>query len=154
MVIATVFLSIIGMSAGFALGTRHESSPPAPPVNLPTPSVGVTEGTVCPAEMLTTARRAGLSTALTEVLQVRTTDTGMVVWICQDPSGALYYQANDGGEAATWIEGQTALFLAKVTLENGTYVATASDGNTFHVNKRQLRIRTKNGEQTHPVVPQ
>ncbi|MEV4708922.1 hypothetical protein [Actinoplanes sp. NPDC049316] len=155
-VIATVFLSIIGMSAGFALGTRHNNARDIRGVNnvpgdyTPTADTGID----CPPEMHDTARRLGFAGTLTQVLRVRAADTGTTVWICRDPDGKLFYQANRGGEAAKWIEGETALFLSDVRQDGDTYTAVAHDGNTFSVNDHELTVVTKRGTETHDVEPE
>ncbi|GGQ78284.1 hypothetical protein GCM10010166_55530 [Couchioplanes caeruleus subsp. azureus] len=160
MVIATIFLSVIGMSAGFVLGTRHEAVPVAERSDAPgTPDTQVStdKRTECPEQMQETAERRGITGTLHQVLRVRTTDlasdtgTETTVWICETPDGALVYQANRGDEESEWIEGKTALFLTRVTSEGDTYVATADDGNKFFVNMSELRIKTKKGEERHDV---
>ena len=157
MVIATVFLCIIGMSAGFALGTRHKNnletlSQDVPDVNPP--SFAPAPGIECPPEMHDTAGRLGFTGPLTQVLRVRADATGTTVWICQDPDGNLYYQGNRGGESAEWVEGQTALFLDGVVREGDTYVAVAHDGNKFMVNDRKLTVVTNSGEKRYDVQPE
>jgi hypothetical protein len=155
-VIATVFLSIIGMSAGFALGTRHRNAAHQQTVD-PVPDGGTSSedsSIECPPEMHDTARRLGFTGTLTQVLRVRTADTGTTVWICRDPDGSLYYQANRGGESAKWIEGETALFLSNVRQEGDTFTAVAHDGNEFSVNDHELRVVTKHGTETHDVEPE
>ncbi|MFI7599022.1 hypothetical protein [Actinoplanes sp. NPDC049681] len=152
-VIATVFLSIIGMSAGFALGTRHEdaratSSPNATDTPVQDTSIE------CPPEMHQTALRLGITGRLIQVLRVRADATGTTVWICQDPDGKLYYQANRGGEEAKWVEGETALFLSDVTEDGNTYTAKAADGNTFVVNRSELRVTRNGKETTYEVRPE
>jgi hypothetical protein len=88
---------------------------------------------------------------------VRTLSTGpgTTVWICQDEGGRLFYQANKGGVAARWVEGDTALFLHDVVRRENDYLATAADGNTFSVNERRLEITFQDGKtQTLDVVPE
>ncbi|WP_232234580.1 hypothetical protein [Actinoplanes sp. N902-109] len=163
-VIATVFLAIIGMSAGLALGTQHDDllknaadSGQAP---APVPSDGSATSAApgrkaCPEKMQETSRRLGFSDQLTLVLQVRTEDTGLVVWICQDAGAKLFYQANRGGEQGEWVEGKTALFLENVSQSGDTFVASAKDGATFTVDHSDLRIVKKDGEEEeHPVEVQ
>ena len=157
MVIATVFLSIIGMSAGFALGTRHKDtvgsqSQDVPDTYLPASDPG--PGIECPPEMHATARRLGFFGTLTQILRVRADATGTTVWICRDPDGRLYYQGNRGGESAKWVEGETALFLADVFQDGDSYEATAHDGNRFIVNERELRVITASGEKRYDVQPE
>lgn len=155
MVIATVFLSIIGMSAGFALGTRHEGASVSPTSGVPQePGAGDGDGVACPPEMKETARKLGFDDSLTQILRVRADETGTTVWICRDSAGKLYYQANRGGEAAKWVEGETALFLSDVTQDGDTYTAKAADGNTFAVNGSELRVTVKGDESTYEVRPE
>jgi len=161
-VIATVFLSVIGISAGLALGSYHRShqqvvseNPPDLYEETPAPATEPS-GTACPPEMHDTARiKFGITSRLVQVLRVSAADTGTTVWICRDDSGKLYYQANKGGEAQRWVEGETALFLPKVTDEDGTYTVVAPDGNSFSVNEQELKVKFKNGRPTevHSVEP-
>ncbi len=161
MVIATVFLAIIGMSAGLALGTRHEraqqsADQPTEPVVPVAPSATSGSGPSairCPDEMEQTARAKGYSTPLEQVMRVRAADTGTTVWICSDAKGGLYYQSNKGGYEATWIEGETALFLPKVKKKGDTYVGIAPDGNVFTVSPTELRIAFASGreDEVHSV---
>lgn len=151
MVIATVFLSIIGMSAGLVLGSRHF------PVRVDdqgyVPDEPTAAPVACPAEMHDTARRVGYYVALTQVLRVRAS-TGTTVWICQDERGRLFYQANQGGYDKKWIEGETALFLDDVTKDSQGYHAKAADGNEFSVNEDRLEIIKKGVAQSWDVVPE
>ncbi|GAA2516259.1 hypothetical protein [Winogradskya humida] len=160
-VIATVFLAIIGISAGFALGTEHSrydrasQQSPADQGGVPDgggPTENAPAGIECPPEMQATARRLGFTGTLTQILRVRADETGTSVWICQDPAGSLYYQANKGGQDAKWIEGETALFLSDVSQDGDTYTATAKDGATFVVNDEELRVRTKTGQKYEYAV--
>ncbi|WP_238547242.1 hypothetical protein [Actinoplanes friuliensis] len=158
-VIATVFLSIIGMSAGLVLGSRHETPPqlngPDDP-NAYVPPEPTSQSVECPPQMHDTARKVlGYDVNLSQVLRVRTEDTDMSVWVCRDDAGELYYQANRGGDSGRWVEGQTALFLSGVAQGDDDYHATANDGNFFSVNESRLKIVFKNGKQeTHPVSPE
>jgi hypothetical protein len=158
-VIATVFLSIIGMSAGLVLGSRHHPRGQADNQGssyVPTEqSDDSPDATDCPEQMRATARRLGYDVALTEVLRVRVPSTGTTVWICEDVGGRLFYQANKGGPTARWVEGETALFLPGVVRGEDDYHAKAADGNTFSVNKERLQITFRNGEtQSQEVVPE
>jgi hypothetical protein len=156
-VIATVFLTIIGMSAGFALGTRHKDTQDSHQSVEPVPDNGTPsedQGIECPAQMQDTARRLGFSGTLTQVLRVRSADSETVVWICRDPDGSLYYQANRGDESARWVEGETALFLSGVQQDGDTYTAVAHDGNRFSVNDHELKVVTKNRTEKHDVQPE
>jgi hypothetical protein len=160
-VIATVFLAIIGISAGFALGSQHQPVPDDAAVPNPVPSEAtpppptIASGPECPEKMQETSRRLGFSDQLTQVLRVRTTDTGLVVWICQDRDAKLFYQANRNGEEGRWVESETALFLDNVEQSGDTFVATAKDGATFTVDRSELQVVKKNGdEEEHPVEVQ
>ncbi len=155
MVIATVFLVIIGASAGYALGTEHrrddwaaETPAPAEPDNPAGPP-----RLDCPPEIQKTASARGHETPLEQVLRVRADDTGTTVWICADSTGGLFYQSNKGGYQAKWIEGETALFLPGVEQRDGIFVVTAPDGNVFSVDRSELRIKFASGEpdEVHPV---
>ncbi|MEU8235128.1 hypothetical protein AB0C12_36520 [Actinoplanes sp. NPDC048967] len=156
-VIATVLLSIIGMSAGLVLGSRHETprqtgeqtDGQAPYV----PTEPALSPGNCPPEMHATARRVlGEDVRLTKVLQVRTLDTGTTVWICRDDTDRLFYQANRGGAEGKWIEGETALFLENVEPRGDGYFARAADGNTFDVNSERLEVVRKGEKKTYKVT--
>jgi hypothetical protein len=148
-VIATVFLSVIGMSAGLVLGSRHTdnsaaSQPTQPQVTVFTTAPGPTPtGPACRPETQTAARQFGATGTLRIVLLLRTAYTA--VWICQDDAGRLYYHANRGGEKAKWLEGQTALFLTGVQRTGEGFEVTASDGTRFLITSKQLYIVHKNG---------
>jgi hypothetical protein len=151
-VIATVFLSIIAMSAGLVLGSHYK--PPDTPADTYVPTEPAATTIACPPEMHATARRLGYDVTLSQVLKVRVAGTGTTVWICHDELSRLYYQANRGGYEKTWIEGKTALFLPNVVRDADGYLATADDGNTFAVNEQRLEI-VKNGKtQTWDVTPE
>ena len=141
MVIATVFLSIIGMSAGLVLGSRHV---PVSQVVDP-PATGASGAVECPEQMHITARRLGFDGRLTQVLRVRTTTSDTTVWICSDASGRLFYQANKGGPDGRWVEGETALFLSDVSRDGEGYHGVAADGNVFSVNTQHLKVVFKGG---------
>jgi hypothetical protein len=144
-VIATVFLTIIGMTVGFLLGERHrrdavQSADTLPSTYVPEPTP-VASGPLCPKRTQELAMR--LNSASGELHQVMRVETEKqtVVWICVDGAGRLYYQANRGGEQATWVEGVTALYLPDVTaVGDHEYVATASDQTLFRVSRKELRI--------------
>ena len=154
MVIATVLLSLIGMSAGLVLGSRHEEPQQTGEQTGYVPTESTVSPDACPAQMHDTARRVGLDVTLTQVLRVRTAGTGTTVWICQDQNGELYYQANRGGSEEKWIEGETALFLSKVVRKQDGYLATANDGNTFFVNEDLLEVVRKGDKQQYDVAPE
>jgi hypothetical protein len=149
-VIATVFLSIIGMSAGLVLGSRqrqdgretqqqHQETTPA------TPDTTEDDRLPCRKETRDVARRFGATGTLRIALLLRTGTSA--VWICEDEAGRLYYHANRGGEKARWIENETALFLPAVRRDGDGYAVTAPDGTTFSVTTERLLIVHTDGRQ-------
>lgn len=154
MVIATVLLSIIGMSAGLVLGSRHETAQPAGDQNGQVPTGAPTSPVDCPRKMHDTARKVGFDLPMTQLLKVRAPETGTTVWICTDREGRLFYQANRGGEEGQWVEGKTALFLSNVVRKDDGYFATATDGNTIFVNNERLDVVRKGVPDTSVVVPE
>jgi hypothetical protein len=161
-VIATVFLTIIGMTAGFMLGERrrHEASggsvtrPAGTETTTPPVPSAVADGTLCPEEMLQLAIRSGFPGELFQVMKIKT-NNGTTVWICQDYRGHLYFQSKTGGYDVPLRQGVNALFLSDV-VQTGTdqYTATANEGNTFVVTRKSLEVRFVDGRttQTNPVV--
>jgi hypothetical protein len=154
-VIATIFLTIIGMSAGLALGAHHKhlSADDQPRDNVPaviTPTEATTSPSLdpdakpCTSHTQEIAPTYGAQGELTIVLKLRTDKS--TVWICRDSVGALFYHANRGGEFATWQEGTTALFLTGVQAVGDEYVVSANDGVTFRITSRQLKIVHKDGK--------
>jgi len=159
-VIATVFLTIIGMTAGFVLGERHrrlvqaaaETTQPSTEAggsSAPAPS-----GKPCPDETLATATSHGYSGDLRQVFHV-VTDNGNVVWICADPDNQLFYQGKTGGVDAPLIEGKNGLFLPKVIRQGDDEyeVIAPNDYNRIKVNREQLIVlRTDGRKQVQNVV--
>jgi len=162
-VIATVFLTIIGMTAGFMLGEWHRDQARAGvttgPTNTdtntdtntgtssPTPSLLPTDGG-CPDEADQMAVSLGFPGDLRQVLKI-ITDKGTTVWICQDPQGALYYQSKTGGADAPLRQGKNALFLSSVVrLDTDEYEARAAEGNRFVVSRKTLEVHFANGAPT------
>jgi hypothetical protein len=162
-VIATVFLTIIGMTAGFTLGERHrravraaaEQTPGSGPGTQWSPAAAPTRtGPRCPAEAEETALRTlSRSIELYQVLKVQT-ENQTTVWICQDATGALYFQSKTGGLDAQLVEGKNGLFLPGVLPRGpGQYQAVADDGNQFVVDRTELVIHfAKGGTETHRVI--
>jgi hypothetical protein len=153
-VIATVFLTIIGISVGLALAAqaRRDTSVTQQPA-APVPAGP--DGPACRSETQQVAKRFSPSGTLVVVLRVRTASAG--VWICSDGAGRLYYHANRGGPNAEWIENRTALFLPDVVADGDGYRATATDAKglvtTFSVNRQRLLIKHGNGRlEKQPVV--
>ncbi|MBB2948097.1 hypothetical protein FB565_007868 [Actinoplanes lutulentus] len=141
-VIATVLLTIIGMIGGYLLGEERNREPRAEVTPEP---VTLVDGPLCPEQTQRAGAIQGASGELVEVLRVRTVRK-TVIWICQDRTGQLFYHANKGGTDADWIENKTALFLGGVWQDsNGSYVATAVDGNVFSVDETGLTIAYADG---------
>jgi hypothetical protein len=154
-VIATVFLSIIGMSAGLVLGSHHESpQPPDDSGGIYVPIEPTSDAKRCPDEMHDTASRLGFEGTLNQVLRVRAVSTGTTVWICRNEEGRLFYQSNKGGYDQKWIEGETALFLSNVVPKDDGYLATADDGNTFFVDEQRLEVVAKGKKRSWDVTPE
>ena len=155
-VIATVFLTIIGMSAGIALASWHKGQQQADQ----TQGAGATtevpttpSAEPCRPETQKIAPGYGAQGTLRIKLLLRTT-SGTAVWICADDAGQLFYHANRDGEDAKWIEGTTALFLPGVQSDGvGGYEVIADDGTTFSINSSRLYIVHKNGKpETQPAA--
>ena len=157
MVIATVFLSIIGISAGLVLGSRHQDSaratptftttaPALPETSSPAPTA---TGKPCRPETQAASQLVGGAGTLTQVLLLRTKTS--VVYICRDEAGSLYYHANNGGDR--WVENETALFLPNVVRRGDGYEVTAADGATFSVTRKRLLIVHADGrEEEQPAA--
>lgn len=154
-VIATVLLSIIGMSAGLILGSQRErdqdagqqqqAQDPSVDHNTTTPTEPTEPaGPPCRSETQDMAGQFGAVGTLRIALELRTGSS--TVWICVDEGGRYYYHANRGGADGPWIERKTALFLADVRKNGDEYLATASDGTTFSVTSERLFIVHKNGK--------
>jgi hypothetical protein len=155
-VIATVFLTIIGMSAGIAIASwRGGQNQDSQGQNITTPTAAGTtpSGDPCRPETQLIAPGFGAQGTLRIQLLLRTKTSA--IWICADEAGHLFYHANSGGENAKWIENKTALFLANVQPDaNGGYQVTATDGTTFSINSKRLLIVHKDGrEENQPAYP-
>ncbi|MCA2216758.1 hypothetical protein [Jidongwangia harbinensis] len=157
-VIATVFLSVIGMSAGLVLGARdkraareaqqqqqqQQQQQPEGPVAQPTE--GYDARPECREETQRMGADAGATGTLRIALLLRTASTA--VWICEDASGRLYYHANRGGEQAPWLERETALFLPDVQRDgDDAYEVRAADGTRFSITPKRLFIVHSDGRQ-------
>jgi hypothetical protein len=143
-VIATVFLSIIGMSAGLVLGSRHSDGQTVTPPPYTTSASPTPTGKPCRTETQEMGRTYGASGTLRVELLLRTGTSA--IWICSDDAGRLYYHANRGGEDARWVENETALFMTGVQRNGDGYVVQAHDGTTFSIDSRRLRIVHKDGK--------
>jgi hypothetical protein len=150
-VIATVFLTIIGMTAGYVLGERHrrdtqsqqsqqgagQSGSTTEQTATPVPSAS---GAPCPDAAQEAAAALGVG-ELGQVLMIKTKSKA-TVWICQDVAGHLYYQSH------TLVKGQdlplkqnfNGLFLPNVTSTDTGYVVVDQKGNRFVVTRERLQI--------------
>jgi hypothetical protein len=157
-VIATVFLTIIGLTAGFFLGERHRdekavASPATEPTQPQQAASPVADLVWCPPATREFAVQHGFPFDLHQVLKVQTGD-GTTVWICEDPDQRLYYQGKTGGPDAKLVQNENGLFLPGVH-KQGTdeYLAVAHNGNEFRINRTRLQVRFTSGNvETHWVV--
>jgi hypothetical protein len=159
-VIATVFLAIIGMSAGLALASWHQgqdqdkSSQSSSSTPAVAPASSAPTGEPCPSQTQTIAEALGNARGTLRI-QLKLVTKSSHVWICEDDAGQLFYQANREDENGTWIEGQTALFLTGVRSDgDGGYTVTDKKGTTsFSINSTRLQIVHKDGTvETQPAV--
>jgi hypothetical protein len=150
--IAAVFLAIIGLSVGLVMGSRANRSAPRGQERTTTPvSVVTTSPTsrapACRQETQDVAQRFEATGTLVVKLQIRTETSA--VWICADDADRLFYHANRGGAEAVWIEGKTALFLSGVASTGDGYRVTATDAQkrvtVFEVTRRALSITHHDG---------
>jgi hypothetical protein len=170
--IAAVFLTIIGVSVGLALGARARDRAAQAPAR--TPGVAVTSAAPsadrlaapsaatgpsaaarpCPEETQRESRRLGAQGRLVVRRHILTGDPGATrgvsdVYVCADARGELYYHAKSGDPAAPWIEGTNAILLGGVRQAGGVYVATSESSTgayTYEVFADRLRITRPGGE--------
>jgi hypothetical protein len=146
-VIATVFLTIIGMTVGFLLGERHRdqlrAAQKTTTTGVVTPDPGSSSappGPLCPPETLALAAKLNFPDSLYQILKI-TTENGTTVWICQDDAGSLYYQSKTRGVDSKLVQGDNGLFLSQVTRRGDKeYEAFADDGARFLVSTKKLEI--------------
>jgi hypothetical protein len=163
LLLAVIFLAILGAGAGFSLGTlardAHVSSPPtsnqpvqqvgtdpstpagndSPSTQTGTPSDGnPADSRHCPRHTVELAGAGPLSL----VLYLRTAQSE--VWVCRSGDGTLFYQGHAGQPGQPLYEGSTALFLKTIEREESTggYVATNTDPSgrvtKYHVTRQRL----------------
>lgn len=155
--LAMLFLAIIGGTVGYLVGEQHNhkvanaadggggSGGGTPGGGASTGGTGGTAsptlggGTRCPQHTRTLA-----GTDLVQLFYLETTQ-GSQVWICRSADGTLYYQGHRDNGNADFIEGTNALFLTDVHQEGDGYVArnyNPKDGSTteYHVTKQRLVI--------------
>lgn len=151
-VIATVFLTIIGGTFGFMLGERHRKDGATPQETSTTgpagePSSAAPSEPACPDEAIQFAADNQLPTDLRQIFKIITV-RGTTVWICRDGAGSLYFQSKTGGVDKPLVQGKNALFLSTVSqVGEDEYVAVATvDGNRFEVNRQQLVVHFASGK--------
>lgn len=151
MVIATVFLTIIGMTAGYVLGERHrrdnqsqqsaqgagQTASPTEQAATPEPSAS---GPPCPDAAQKAAAALGVG-ELGQVLMIKTKSQA-TVWICQDAGGNLYYQSHTlvKGRDLPLTQNINGLFLPGVTSTDTGYVVVDQNRNRFVVTRERLQI--------------
>jgi hypothetical protein len=164
-VIATVFLTIIGMAGGYVLGERHrqngddqpsqsQQQQSSPVSDVPSSAAPTPSGAPCPPEASEKAVEAGRPPQLSQVMKI-VTDNHTTVWICRDPAGDLYYQSKTGGVSGALVQGKNGLFLLNVQKTGSDqYEAYApNDGNRIEVSRTVLQVRFSNGKvQSNPVT--
>jgi hypothetical protein len=158
-VIATVFLTIIGMAGGYLLGERDRqaggpstgSSRPVTPVVASSPTA--VAGPLCPkaAQQAAAAVNSG---SLRQIFRIRTTNSS-TVWICQDPSGRLFYQSHTllDGQDRPLQQNRNGLFLSGVHRTADGFQVYDQYSNRFEINRRQFQIYFVSGKvQSNPVA--
>jgi hypothetical protein len=154
-VIATVFLTIIGGTVGFMLGERHRNDGDGgTPRETGTTQVvagesssAASSGPPCPDQAIEFAAQNQLPTDLHQIFKV-ITNRGTTVWICQDGAGSLYFQSKTGGVDKPLVQGRNGLFLSQVSrVGDDEYEAVATvDGNRFEVSRRQFIVHFASGK--------
>jgi hypothetical protein len=159
LLVALVFLAVIGASIGFVLGNwgggdspdtgaGREIDEPFTPSPLPSPSPSPST-TACPDY---TRQKAGKE--LTQVLYVRTDRSE--VWICVDANEDLYYQGHSGQPGEELIDGTNAIFLTDVEPTQYGYRARNTGGDSvteYLVSSKELVIQTPDGTRaTEPAI--
>jgi hypothetical protein len=156
-VIATVFLTIIGMTAGYMLGERHRrSEPPVPSqtqtagattvtASTPTPTVSV-DGPACPTPAQQAAAVYGTSD-LRRIFMILTANK-TTVWICEDPAGKFFYQSHTllNGQDLPLQQNRNGLFLPGVTRHGDGFEVFDQKGNRFEISRQKFQIYFVNGE--------
>ena len=163
LLLAVIFLAVLGGGVGFSLGTlsKHQrnaattapdgSGTDTTPTATTDTGGGPNPGKRCPPH---TEQQANAG-PLAQVLYLHTAQSE--VWICKDRNGTLYYQGHKGGPGDPMVEGSTALFLTDVRKEQGTdngYVATNTDPagpiTKYHVRPHRLIREYINYQQPRP----
>jgi hypothetical protein len=145
-VLALVFLTVLGSSVGFVAGrqvkAQRQASRQSGPAGGDQPAVSPstapppTGGIHCPA---VAEQEAG---PLIQVLYIET--SASEVWICRDRSGSLWYQARTTAEPG--FTDNNSILLPKVRDNgDGSYLAvnSTSQGTTkYFVSKKSLTVQT------------
>ena len=174
LLLAVIFLAVLGGGVGFSLGTlsKHQRNAAATQDggtadtrrdngtgngngsgggNGSGTGGGQNDKKRCPQH---TEAQAGAG-QLTEVLYLHTAQSE--VWICKDGDGTLYYQGHTGAPGEDLQEKVNALFLTDVQKEgdNG-YVATNTDSSgavtKYHVKPKRLVKEYLNYQSPKPSV--
>jgi hypothetical protein len=161
LVVAVIFLGVLGAGAGFSLGTlardahvstssTHGTPPATPPAqaggtdqtpadngNQNSPSAPASsQSTGSPADSTHCPQHTidlARSGSLTLLLYLHTGKSE--VWVCKSGDGTLFYQGHLGQPGGSLKEGKTALFLTTIAPEGSGYVATNTDPSNGHVTK-------------------
>jgi hypothetical protein len=161
-VIATVFLTIIGMTLGFLLGERQRdqvrtsgeqnSGQSTDPIVAES---SAPSAKFCPEETLATAARLKFPSELYQVMKIET-DNGTVAWICTDSAGELFYQGKTGGADQPLTEGKNGLFLSGVKqLAPDEFEVLDHRGNRFVITREEFELHFAGGKvQTNQVTAQ
>lgn len=164
LLVALVFLAVIGASIGFVVGNRGDDpqntgadrntgediGDPFMPSTSPSPSPSASPSSVtCPTS---TRQKAGRD--LTGLLYVRTGRSE--VWICADADEKLYYQGHSGPPGEELVDGSNAIFLTDVEATQYGYRAFKSSGDSvtkYMVSSKELIIQTPDGvRRTEPAL--
>ncbi len=172
--IAAVFLTIIGVTVGLSLGARARDRAEAPTgaparsaAPFPAPSAAGTRpssaaASMCPEQTQQDSRGLGAQGRLVVRRHIVTGDPAATkgvsdVYVCADARGRLYYHAKSGDLAAPWLEGGNAILLGGVREAGGVYVATnesPAGTYTYEVFADRLRITRPGGKsETQHVRP-
>ncbi|MBU2669479.1 hypothetical protein KOI35_38810 [Actinoplanes bogorensis] len=141
------------MTGGYVLGEQQRNDDrssgggvagPSDPTDSPSPAF-TPPGPFCLDEARQTAESEGFTSELWQVLKVRIDRTNTMVWVCMDRNGGYFYQSWSNVDRPL-VQNKTGLFLPGVVEADGTYRATAPDGNVFTVSKTKLTVTFASGK--------
>jgi hypothetical protein len=148
--VAAVFLAVIGGSVGLALGLRSRDNTGAggggrtaqqtPEQQIP-PGLPDGENPSAGPSSVPCEERIEQQAGRGDLVRVRYLKTEQSeVWICRDDGGGLYYQGHR-------FSPEGRLFLTGVERQGDEYVATSGDGTTvYRVSREQLVIDVGDGQ--------